>query len=64
MVNPDDIILFESGEWSFWGDLSSFEAAECESRDYTIVRFESAQWQELVRKELLNQAGFTVHNVI
>ena len=48
---PDDIILFESGEWTFWGDLSSFEAAECESRNYTIVRFESAQWQELVRKE-------------
>ena len=47
-LSPDDIILFESGEWSFWGDLSGFEAAQCESRDYTIIRFETAQWQELV----------------
>lgn len=53
-LSPDDIILFESGEWSFWGDLNVLEAAECESRDYTIIRFETAQWQELVRKETPN----------
>ena len=51
MVAPDDIILFESGEWSFWGDLSGFDTIQCESRDYTIVRFESEQWHKLVREE-------------
>lgn len=48
---PDDIILFESGEWSFWGDLNGFDAAQCETRDYAVIRFETAQWHELVRKE-------------
>lgn len=48
---PDDIILFASGDWSFWGDLSCYEAAQCETRDCSVIRFGSAQWQELVGQE-------------
>lgn len=50
-VAPDDIILFESGEWTFWGDLNDADKIHCESRDYTIVRYESEQWQELLMEK-------------
>lgn len=47
-IAPDDIILFESGEWTFWGDLNDADKIHCESRDYTIIRYESEKWQELL----------------
>lgn len=48
---PDDIVLFvESEEWFFYGDLTGGDQTEIEKRDYVIIKFESQQWNELVRQ--------------
>lgn len=44
MINPDDIVLFESGDWFFGDNYSS----EYEKVDYQVIKFDSLRWHNIV----------------